>query len=461
MPAKPTPPSPGNLQGILYKGFTHPFSAHLAFQFPEESNPRRFVKALLPKVQSAESWGDQKPASLVQVGFTHSGLKALKVPDVKADLFPIEYRMGPTNYYSQQSLKDLGESAPVNWTFGSTPANRVDMMVHLYALTQAAYEELLAKVSAAASAAGVAEFLPAGRRYTANPGLAPFIHFGYRDGISQPDLHWPSPWPAGDTPTPQDASNNFVIGYPNSALIPGPVNTPDGTGAFAKDGYFNVFRVFFQDVSLFERFLKENAPVVMSRLGCREDEAREWLAAKMNGRWKDGTPLTLSPDRPDPTLQEVNNFDFSSDVLGKKCPFASHIRVTQPRGQKMFSQTEDPLPRIIRRGVAYGSKPMPPAYKGEQGLIGMFLCGSISQQFEKICGWMNATNASPVFSFTGIDPLLGNHSTPLTAHRFEIPMQNGGPLVLDLTGYQFVVTRGTAYTFMPSIAALGAIASLA
>jgi hypothetical protein len=95
---------------------------------------------------------------------------------------------------------------------------------------------------------------------------------------------------------------------------------------------------------------------------------------------------------------------------------------------------------------------------GERGLVGMFLCGSLGEQFEKLSNWMNANNFSPVFTQNAQDPLVGNRHVPLAKTTFTIPMDNGDPMVLDLSDHPFVVTRGTAYCFLPSMSSLRAIA---
>lgn len=461
--AYPPAPDPANLQGLIYRGYTHKYSVHQMFNFPAGSNPALFVKTLLPLVRNAAHWGDVKPVHFLNIGFTYSGLVAMNLPGVTADYFPIEFRQGPTSYFSQQSLYDLGTSDPSTWTFGG-PANAVDAVVHAYAMDEASLVLIEQAIAEAAKASGVVEHIPmktAPYRYYSNQALGDFIQFGYRDGIDQPSLSWPTEMPATGSYTATDTANNFIVGYPGSAVMPGPTDTPDGTGAFAKDGFYDAFRVFYQDVGAFENFLTRNAPLVMSRLNVTMDFAREWLAAKLVGRWRDGSPLELTPDAPNPELATATDFDYTNDTKGLRCPFAAHTRVANPRTQPLFTQTEMPFPRIVRRGLPYGAVPQPPSFEGEQGLIGIFLCGSISQQFEKICGWMNLNNMSPVFSFLSQDAVLANREVPQVSTRYEIPMMSGDPLVLDLTGFQFVVTRGTAYCFLPSLAGLQSIANTA
>lgn len=106
-----------------------------------------------------------------------------------------------------------------------------------------------------------------------------------------------------------------------------------------------------------------------------------------------------------------------------------------------------------------------------RGLIGLFLCGDISGQFETLYSWINANNFSEVFSpdFNTQDPLIANRSADPFGNNidptFTIPMANGKNVVLPVPGPkstgilpQFVVTRGTAYFLLPSISSLKGIA---
>jgi len=462
----PAYPDRNNIQGVVFSGFGKFHSCHMIMRFPrQDCNVNGFVKDILPFVQTGASWGDNRPRKMLNIGFTFSGLQSTRVPMIRWDTFPIEFRVGPTSYYAQQNLFDLGESAPGNWAFGNdSEEKKVDAIVHCHGQDDQALDEIIEIVSDAATRHGVVEILPLDDprgRYVKSPDLdVGFIHFGYRDGMNQPSLDWPDPWPEEGQYTHPDALNNFLVGYPKSAIMPGPsfYNDPnDNTGAFARDGCYNAFRVLYQDVEAFDAFLDRYAPEISQRLGEPADYAREWIAAKLNGRWRNGSPLVVSPDEPDPETAMDTDFTFSDDPIGMRCPFSAHTRVTNPRDQAIF-RTGQPLPRILRRGMPFGRTAAPPDYSGERGLVGMFLCGSLGEQFEKMYNWINANNFSPVFTQSEQDPLSSTRNVPLATRTFTIPMEDGEPMVLDLAEYKFVITRGTAYCFIPSISALRTIA---
>jgi hypothetical protein len=99
----------------------------------------------------------------------------------------------------------------------------------------------------------------------------------------------------------------------------------------------------------------------------------------------------------------------------------------------------------------------------DRGLIGIFLCGSPSQQFEKLYGWMNSNDFSSVFPSypSPQDALLGNRNTQggQVETSFNIPMPgDSNGITFNLS--DFIVTRGTAYCLLPSLASLRQIAGL-
>ena len=112
----------------------------------------------------------------------------------------------------------------------------------------------------------------------------------------------------------------MLLGYPTNLegltwRVPQPVE-------LGHNGTFNAFRVLKQDVAGFEEYLDEAASLLFNHpLGnvvlspaaeakiCqvlpvhdRRGALRELVAANLCGRWRDGTPLALSADAPDPNV---------------------------------------------------------------------------------------------------------------------------------------------------------------
>lgn len=450
-------PDKSNIQGMILRGFTHPYSCHMIFKFNNKAGAKSFIKAILPYVQSAESWGDEKPDLMLNIGLTYTGIATVSnLTKAQLNFFPSPFQKGPTSGGSQQSLNDYGPSDPSGWAFGNS-TNQVDCVVHSYAMNPAALKQVVSLVSDAGKSSGLTEFFPIdnGTKRLEEYALIPrySVHFGYLDGIDQPELGW------SDPPDPLDNNDlrNFLIGYPLSSSGPGPVSGE--AGAFAKDGCYNAFRMLCQDVETFDKFLTDNADQVAKEIGNTPEYTKEWLAAKLNGRWRNGSPLELSPDNPDPKTSQATKFSYANDTTGMKCPFAAHTRVGNPRDEEMASSEPVPPPRLIRRGMAYGAPPTIKSYEGERGLIGLFLCGSLSGQFELLYSWINTTNFSdliPIGQQQGQDGLIANRSLPGADNSYTIPMEKGAVKIASLP--QFVVTRGTAYCLLPSLSTLKSIA---
>ncbi|MCW3070752.1 MAG: peroxidase [Bacteroidetes bacterium] len=458
-----------NIQGLIIRGYTHPCSSHLLFSFPAAEKGKgaaaAFFKVLMPYVQPASVW-IVKPKMMLNIGLTYSGIqKACAFSADELGTFEPSFKEGPASEDSQRALADIDDADPSRWLFGSGPGNNVDVVVHVYAMTETDLAAITGIVTGAAAAANVKELLPfdGKERLTQYPLETDRIHFGYKDGISEPDLNWPENTDPGDL-------NNFIIGYPNSSIEPGPFNEAvyKKFSAFMKDGCYNAFRVVYQDVEAFEKFLDDNAKDIAAALGKPSETAyaREWLAAKLCGRWRNGSPLNLSPDAPDPETADATVFEYvtgdakTDDTAGMRCPFSGHTRVANPRDDKKMKIQDHRGRRIIRRGVPYGAPFGAADYKNEQGLIGLFLCGSISAQFELVSSWMNSNDFSKTYfpDYDTQDALLGNRQAG-NNNTFRIPIPGREePLALKHTLPKLIVARGTLYCLLPSVSALQSIA---
>lgn len=198
-------------------------------------------------------------------------------------------------------------------------------------------------------------------------------HFGFRDGISNPELY--------DESGLRESylSANFII--------------DEGDGNY---GSFFVYQKYKQDVALFW----EKAEQLAEYLKVSSSNA----AAQVIGRHQDGTPLahldgTIATPDTEP--------DYSQDRAGLKCPFHAHIRKMNPRDKHLNSQQFYPgLPknfdiRIIRRSITY--------QEGEEkGLLFMAYCGDIKRQFETLLRWANDEFFPERAPDIGHDPLLCN-----------------------------------------------------
>ncbi len=206
------------------------------------------------------------------------------------------------------------------------------------------------------------------------PDGVPLEHFGFVDGISQPEL-----WDAGGKPL-EDNWRRWVLAQ------------EDGENF----GSYLVFRKLEQNVEAFSQKVTELAHIMKV--------SGELVKAQVIGRFPNGMPLALAEQ---PSLPNDFAFINNGDRSGLKCPFHSHIRKVNPRDMGL-PNSEDR--RIVRRGISYDEFGRKPDLSDEPNTgVGMlFMCyqKSIEDQFEFIQKeWCN--NPDYPEPKTGIDPIAG------------------------------------------------------
>jgi Dyp-type peroxidase family len=223
----------------------------------------------------------------------------------------------------------------------------------------------------------------------------------------------------------------------------------------ADNGTFMVYRKLHQNVATFRAYLEEHA--------AQYSGGKEKLASKFIGRWRDGTPIELSPDHPDPSIVEDpnrnTNFKYGADTEGTRCPVGAHVRRVHPRDAFGFNGKLIDRRRITRRGLPYG-RPVaegdPATGAGERGIVFIALNASLSRQFEFVQQqWIEYGNDA--HQGNDKDMLMGNHG----GHgKFVVQGDTSpsNPPFICTRLPNFVELRGGDYFFVPSMTALGMIA---
>lgn len=500
-----------DIQGLLLHGYKgYDFIRHLIFRIADPTGVQALCKALAPGSGGALSITDStqwpsvkaKPPYRLNIAFTQTGLAKLitdanyRIVASRSNTLVDAFGSGAVARAGK--VGDVGTNDPKNWwrTDGwqlPTPpdlAQDFDLILSLYAQTPAGRDSwcgtLLSMIPAGAAVLTFrqdADPLPEG---------PDFIHFGYRDGISQPRLQDAPPTLPGTSPpgTPPGAATSLARAasgddpddrpiVPSWYFIIADAEAPTyNTHPFLVNGSFGAFRLLAQDVGRFNEMIAR-------------DSNPELLAAKMCGRWRDGTPLEVSADSPDPSLTgfDLTNFDYQTPSLhqkgkpldlgdtGQRCPYASHIRRSNPRddtsviGNSGDGNAMAVQHRVLRRAQPFG----PPYAAGDQenrGLVGYFIGAVLSQQFEFIMGsWIThggfaGNDHSP--NSGGFDALFGPPPPPPQqspgAGLFYYCEDAGDPSnPADYTKVdgvtQIVTTQGGLYVFFPSLTALGLMAS--
>ncbi|MEM6474715.1 MAG: cytochrome P450 [Pseudomonadota bacterium] len=324
-----------------------------------------------------------------------------------------------------------------------------------------------------------------------------FEHFGFRDGISQPAMRGVGRSTRGLPERDIVEPGEFIIGYKNNSgyypMSPKVSAEEDVAGALpvridgnlsdfpdfgdeslveaerdlGRNGTYLVLRELKQDVEGFDAFARKAAEDLNTGahsdlykvVGQRPDA--DWIKAKLMGRWADGRPLIGNPVNNDPRasvdpMERENDFSFGDDdPQGLACPFASHIRRTNPRESKRpgdpNEQRVSNRHRLLRRGRPYVRKET-----GEKGLLFACVGTDLERQFEFVQQfWCNDPafhglddEPDPIVGATGTD----SRTNGLRARYFSIPT-NAGPVRIEAL-QNYVETKGGGYFFMPSRSAL-------
>jgi deferrochelatase/peroxidase EfeB len=504
-PAPPVKVNLSDVQGFIVRGYTQVPCARYYFLAVVDKVKARAalgklargeVEAPLPKVTTAAPWGTKPPACL-NVGMTAAGLVALGLDPATLAKFPTAFRRN-SNLVSQvhdpdrwgardretcEIVGDVDLNDINQWDepYKSRRFHVVVMVQARDAATRDAVDAALQSfIRGAFSVAGTDDgddLLPDGQ-----------IHFGYIDGIAQPQLaieglydqHPPTPDHQGLI-----AAGAFLWGQPRNQNKPFPLPPPwpPESNPFVNSS-FCAFRKLSQDVASFEKFLDDAAQDAWRRkvpgfTGVRADD-KERVAAKLCGRWRTGVPLEQSPDSPEypkPVAaavraavsqskppKELNDFDYGDDYFAKTGSNAHILRAnprSAPEGADIASAH-----RVMRRAMPYGPQyhPDSPA-PANRGLIGPFIGLDLADQFEFIMGAWFLTGAA--FTAPNPEPFLG------PAGDFSLQFPTGYPATPRVTcpvyqpdpakkgrHPQFITTKGSAYLFLPSINALNHLAGL-
>jgi len=452
-----------NIQSLVFQPHRCGYSRHFLFQCGDKPGAKRFVAEWTPRVTHGGIDLNDPPGPLVNIAVSWPGLDKLGAFDdiggaTEAEkVFYFDFMDPP----DAASLGAYGESSPKNWWNQRFKSRDIDLTVHVYCTSPEMLAEASKEVRDSARRNGLNELIPTsdgeaitGQALEPPPLGLRKLHFGYSDGFSQPDVNWDDD-PAFRPPDGRRAypRGHFIIDDWDENAQSFPRDEP--WRGVVRHGSYVALAWVHQKVASFNRFLRENAPKIAP--GLPQKDAEELLAAKMMGRWRDGTPLVLSPDKQASHLAE-RNFDYAQDVAGSRCPIAAHIRIVNGRDQpldaghsKMFPAG---FPRVLRRGSSYG-----PWLDGEiddgkdRGILGMFVCANVNRQFYHLTRWIAKTNFSDAFTDpNGQDPLCASRSVPRASKSFTIPGASGDVTLTDIP--DFIRTQGVAILLLPSLATL-------
>lgn len=446
-----------DIQSIILRDRPTPYyGTVVALKIHEPKVGRHLLSQVLPDVTNSKEWHKDMKATLTIV-MSHEGLKVLGVPQSSLDSFPESFKAGMAKRAGK--LNDTGVNAPENWQPPFGDKGDIHVCAAVIADTkekwQAKFDELKDHIKAHINdnnpASGDIEIL---MEHDFGSDDAVKNVFGYRDGISNPEIQGSGI----QTPPSHDgeaiAAGEFVLGYEGEAGTVAPLPQPEVLG---KNGSFMVLRAYHSHVAAFNKYLKDNTET---------EEDAELLGAKMWGRWRSGAPLILSPDGDDQDLGDDadrnNDFGYKDDPYGKKCPFGAHVRRMNPRDSKGFILSDVRIHRIVRRSVGFGSLLAPDVLEDDGKERGLFFIGINAHAMETVeflqSQWINDGNFMSLGEER--DPVLGLHhgDKDSDADTFTVPAD---PIRKRYHGIEtFNTLKGGEYLFIPSLSALKWISEL-
>lgn len=441
-----------DIQGMILSGYGHlADSAYLFVQITDTAKGKAWLNQIVDEITTARPWpkkpnGEKvRPATALNIAFTCKGWAALGVPEQALGTFSDEFKQGMAEPLRAELLGDAGDSDPNHWEMGGPNNEAIHVLLMLYAADETSLMALRDRQLSLMDESGVKSvYIQDGCRATDN-----HEHFGFLDGISQPIVEG-SNIRGGKGHQNVIKAGEFILGYPNEyGLLPS-TPTPDILG---KNGSYLVCRKLAQDVGGFWNYVTVQAQGNTAQA--------KYLAAKMVGRWPNGAPLVLTPEREDAAFADegmINDFTYAKmDHEGYACPVGSHIRRANPRD----SLDDDPQGssvtvnrhRLIRRGRSYGPKHSEQTASEPRGLMFIALNADLKRQFEFIQQtWLNDCKFNGLYTDT--DPISGNSDGTATMCIQRNPIRRQLQAVP-----RFVTVRGGGYFFLPGIKAMRYILS--
>jgi Dyp-type peroxidase family len=445
-----------DLQGNILKGHgrNHTQNLFCVFDSSKPAEGRGFLKVLAQSIKSArqqlieakEYRNSKKDAGffisvfLSAAGYRTLGISEDKIPENAAFRSGLKSRKG-----------DLNDPEIEEWD----PAFQEE--IHGMILIGGADEAQVRQVHTKIEQQKPASVKIVGTEYglaMRNENGDGIEHFGYVDGRSQPLLL------KEDIAIEKAQKDGISVWDPTFPLKQVLVPCPGGASKGLSFGSYFVFRKLEQNVKGF----KETEEKIAEALKLKETgQDPELAGAMIVGRFEDGTPVVLHET--DGFSKPVkNNFDFSQDPEGGKCPFHSHIRKTNPRGDSV-REFGVPLEAershiMARRGITYGTRNAEIDAEGKiielkdkpvggVGLLFMAYQTSFENQFEFTqSSWAN--NPGFVRPDAGIDPVIGQGSgSPALQQQPAVWGDKTSKKPIAFEG--FVTMKGGEYFFAPCL----------
>ena len=457
-----------NLQGNIIKSAGRDHAAHVFLRFTgDKGTCRAWVREFADRVTSAnqqyqDARNHEASGSLhlfTSLLLSATGYRALGVEDAKTPTDKA-FRAGIKNMVIAYDTVPRGDHNPTvnplnddlsDWN--EAFQREIDALIILgYGGRDLDDESAQAHLSVQVDALrvaleDVAEIVHVQRGHVLRNARGQVIeHFGYVDGVSNPKF------------LKYDLDAEFRNGgyskYDGSAAL-GIVLVQDPAGGSECYGTYFVYRKLQQNIKGFKQRLEALAKALSEASG--EPVSPDLAGGLVGGRFKDGTPVVESSA--DGWTNLFNNFNYDEDTEGRRCPFQSHARKTNPRDDTVREFGSPPTiersRRIVRRGISYGSTDLSPDEEWtDAGLLFLSAQSDIEQQFIFMQNtWCNSERFLRLG--TGMDGIIGQPKKGETPIPQKWPTKWGIPGESVEFEFSSVVRMcGGEYFFAPSISFL-------
>lgn len=449
-----------DIQGLILSGYArHRFAAYVFLTIRDGMDATHWLAQVGKRITAAENFDRQRTSS-INIAFTYKGFVRLGLGKSTLLTLPLEFIEDMSNAARAQLLGD----DPDTWLWGK-PDHRIHILLMFFANDTRTLSELREGERRAAQGVLDEVLVIDSQTFPFKPeSKLNREHFGFVDGLSQPDIAGYRPEKYGaNGPGNVIKPGEFILGYQNEyfgQLTASPhLRPPDAdpsvilqSGDLGRNGTYLVVRQMEQDVAGFWNMIRAQCA---RPDGTPEPQAEEALAAKIIGRRRDGTPVAVSDDHSGGDPSRLNDFGFAKDPYGDKCPLGAHIRRANPR-EMLLADRQDSITtvkrhRMVRRGRPYGPL-IADRYTPDgqaRGLVFATLNANIERQFEFLQqAWISSPNFAGLYDEA--DPMLGGRTQ--NPGVFTIPKC---PIRERRTGIvPHVAVKGGAYFFVPGLAAL-------
>ena len=303
-----------DIQSLIFGGLGFlPFGTAMICELPADPGKAR---AWLEAIRHDIAFNDGRRLAqdaVITLSLSWRGLTRLGLPEYAGPTFPFAFVEGMTKDYRQRILGDLGKDSPESWRWGR---EQPDAAILIYGRSDAAVDALKVRFLAECTTAGMPPPFEVPLRTITEDKTEPF---GFTDGVSQPVIRGTYKSLRNADPIHIVEPGEMVLGYPDNRgyIPPSPTllansdpgnklpllgapndfsrSVADATRDVGFNGSFLVIRELEQDVDGFSDYCEAEASRLKDRLSPPYDVNGQYVAAKLVGRWRDGSSLVRQP----------------------------------------------------------------------------------------------------------------------------------------------------------------------